>query len=280
MTSTPTRPFLKWPGGKFRLLEQIRKALGPGQKLIEPFVGSAAVFLNTDFDRYLLADTNADLIALYDHLRAGGDEFIDQAGALFTPQNNEASRYYALRSEFNNGADGVRRSLLFLYLNRHGYNGLCRYNSRGIFNTPFGQMSRPYFPRKEMRSFLDQARHACFRHQSFRRTMLCARRGDIVYCDPPYVPLSKTASFTDYHTDGFNWHHQQSLVETAVRLAARGVRVVISNHDTPAIRSLYREQGARLKRLQVRRSISCNGARRMPVGEVLAVFNDQSVIQP
>ena len=280
MSSPLTRPFLKWPGGKYRLLDQIQKALGPGQKLIEPFVGSAAVFLNTDFDRYLLADTNADLIALYDNLRDGGEEFIDMAASLFIPQNNEASRYYALRSEFNNGADGVRRSILFLYLNRHGYNGLCRYNSRGEFNTPFGQMSRPYFPRKEMLSFLERSRHARFRHQSFRQTMLSARRGDIVYCDPPYVPLSKTASFTDYHTDGFNWRHQESLAETAARLAARGVRVVISNHDTPAIRSLYREHGARLKRLQVRRSISCNGARRMLVGEVLAVFNGQPVMQP
>lgn len=280
MARPPTRPFLKWPGGKYRLLDQIQKALGPGQKLIEPFVGSAAVFLNTEFDRYLLADTNADLIALYDNLRAGGMEFIETAATLFTQQNNAASRYYALRDEFNNGAIGVRRSILFLYLNRHGYNGLCRYNSRGEFNTPFGQMSRPYFPRKEMQSFLERARHARFRHQSFRRTMLSARRGDIVYCDPPYVPLSKTASFTDYHTDGFNWQHQESLAETAARLAARGVRVVISNHDTPAIRSLYRRHGARLKRLQVRRSISCNGARRMLVGEVLAVFNGQPVMQP
>ncbi len=278
MASSPTRPFLKWPGGKYRLLGHIQKALGPGQKLIEPFVGSAAVFLNTQFSRYLLADTNADLIALYANLRDGGEDFIEAAASLFTPYNNQASRYYALRSEFNNGAVAERRSALFLYLNRHGYNGLCRYNSRGEFNTPFGQMARPYFPRKEMLSFLSRARHARFRHQSFQQTMLSARRGDIVYCDPPYVPLSKTASFTDYHTDGFSWQQQEMLAETAARLAARGVRVVISNHDTPAIRSLYHDHGARLKRLKVRRSISCNGARRMLVGEILAIFNGQEVM--
>lgn len=161
---------------------------------------------------------------------------------------------------------------MFLYLNRHGYNGLCRYNSRGGFNTPFGRISRPYFPYKEMRYFLEHAGRARFKSQSFRASMLSARRGDIVYCDPPYVPLSRTASFTDYHADGFDWFHQQYLADTAAHLARRGVRVVVSNHDTPAIRALYREHGASLKRLSVRRSISCNGAKRNLVGEIIAVF--------
>jgi len=272
-----TRPFLKWPGGKYRLLAHIRKALGPGRRLIEPFVGSAAVFLNTGYDRYVLADTNRDLIALYEDLAAGGESFIGTCAKLFTPANNTAARYYLLRDEFNNGAAAWRRSALFLYLNRHGYNGLCRYNSRGKFNTPFGQMTRPYFPRREMLAFLKRSRQARFCHQEFRRTMLAARRGDIVYCDPPYAPLSRTASFTDYHTGGFDWTHQESLAETAARLTDRGVRVVISNHDTPAIRELYNDHGARLRQLQVNRSISCNGNRRLPVGEVLAIFNCEHI---
>jgi len=185
-----TRPFLKWPGGKYRLLEHIQASLGPGRKLIEPFVGSAAVFLNTEFDSYVLADTNSDMIARYEDLRDGGEEFIESCAVLFTPDNNRPARYYALRDEFNNGTGRRRKSSLFLYLNRHGYNGLCRYNSRGEFNTPFGQMTRPYFPRREMQSFLERARYARFRHQGFRQTMLNARRGDIVYCGPPYAPLS------------------------------------------------------------------------------------------
>lgn len=274
-----TRPFLKWPGGKYRLLEHIQKALGPGDKLIEPFVGSAAVFLNTDFDRYVLADSNPDLIALYEHLRDGGEDFIESCAELFVPENNTPAQYYSLRDEFNNDAGGEHKSRLFLYLNRHGYNGLCRYNSRGEFNTPFGQMTRPYFPRREMQAFLSRARHARFRHQGFRETMLAARRGDIVYCDPPYAPLSKTASFTDYHAGGFDWQHQETLAETAARLAGRGVRVVISNHDTEAIRALYNDRGAKLKRLKVRRSISCNGARRILVGEILAVFNGKPILE-
>lgn len=182
--------------------------------------------------------------------------------------------FYRLRSEFNDGVQRRRHSALFLYLNRHGYNGLCRYNSRGEFNTPFGQINRPYFPRKEMLHFLKHASRARFKQQNFRDSMLSARRGDIVYCDPPYVPLSRTASFTDYQAGGFDWANQQSLAETAAHLARRDVRVVISNHDTPAIRALYREYGAKLKRLRVRRSISCNGAKRVLVNEILAIFNN------
>jgi DNA adenine methylase len=247
--------------------------------LIEPFVGSGAVFLNTEFDRYLLADNNPDLITLYEELRDGGEEFIEICAALFIPENNRATRYYPLREEFNNCTDRRRKSALFLYLNRHGYNGLCRYNASGEFNTPFGQINKPYFPRKEMHHFLKHARRATFSHQGFRDSMQRARRGDIIYCDPPYVPLSRTASFTDYHAGGFDWDDQVLLARTAARLAARGVRVVISNHDTREIRGLYRELGGRIQPLTVRRSISCNGARRGAVGEIIAVFGAVEPVQ-
>lgn len=247
--------------------------------MIEPFVGSGAVFLNTTFDRYLLADSNPDLIALYEELRDGGDEFIDNCATLFTPDNNRTSRYYQLREEFNSTDDRQRKSMLFLYLNRHGYNGLCRYNASGEFNTPFGQISKPYFPRKEMHYFIHHARHAAFRHQDFLRSMQRARRGDIIYCDPPYVPLSRTASFTDYHTGGFDWNKQILLAETAARLARRGVRVVISNHDTRETRELYRDLGACIQALMVRRNISCNGTNRHAVSEIIAVFGAQEPVQ-
>ncbi|MCS3902890.1 DNA adenine methylase [Methylohalomonas lacus] len=282
MATPTTRPFLKWPGGKYRLVPELQQAFSASRqcadgKLIEPFVGSAAVFLNTGFDRYLLGDTNTHLIGLYEDLRDGRETFMDECAALFHPDNNTAARYYALRDEFNNGAGRRRRSALFLYLNRHGYNGLCRYNSRGEFNTPFGQMIKPYFPRKEMVAFLQRVRRKQtirFVSQGFRETMLRARRGDIVYCDPPYVPLSRTASFTDYHAGGFGWQDQEMLAATAARLAQRGVRVVVSNHDTAAIRRLYSDYGARLRKLNVRRSISCNGSRRALVGEIIATFRE------
>lgn len=231
------------------------------------------MFLNTEYKRYILADSNHDLIALYLQLIHEGESFIEYCRSLFHAGNNIKERFYTLRREFNDTADPRRRSALFLYLNRHCYNGLCRYNRSGGFNTPFGRYVRPYFPAVEMRTFRAAARRAEFVHAGFRDSMQMARQGDVVYCDPPYVPLSRTAYFTDYDAQGFGWPDQELLAQTAQRLAGRGVQVVISNHDTEAIRRLYLAADARLQRFRVQRNISCNGARRERVWELLAVFD-------
>lgn len=239
---------------------------------MEPFLGSGALFLNSDFDRYLLADGNGDLIDLFQRLVDDGDALIETARALFTPDMNHAGRYYALREEFNRTRHSRRRAAIFLYLNRHCYNGLCRYNGSGAFNAPFGRYLRPYFPERELRACIAKARHATFVHADFEDTLARARRGDVVYCDPPYTPISRTAHFTAYNTGGFQWSDQVRLANLAGKLAGRGVRVVISNHDTLITRALYEGLGARLTGFKVRRTISCNATRRNRVGELLAVF--------
>lgn len=142
------RAFLKWAGGKYPLVEEIRRYLPAGDCLIEPFVGAGSVFLNTEYDRYILADINSDLINLYDIVKTQTDDFIRDARELFTDEHNVAEMFYLLRDEFNLCAVPYRRAVLFLYLNRHCYNGLCRYNMRGEFNVPFGCYKKPYFPRK------------------------------------------------------------------------------------------------------------------------------------
>ncbi len=269
-SATPIRPFLKWAGNKYRLVERIVTALPEGKRLVEPFVGSGALFLNTDYPRYLLCDANADLITLYQLLKEQGEQFIAACRPLFDEANNNAERYYALRDEFNGCRDPQRRAELFVYLNRHGYNGLCRYNAKGGFNVPFGRYKRPYFPAEEMRAFHHKARHALFRHQDFAITLVKAKAGDVIYCDPPYVPLSDSANFTAYSAGGFSMEQQHQLVELARTAAERGVPVLISNHDTRFIAKIYR--GAKVSRFQVQRSISCNGKRRETAGEVLALF--------
>ena len=268
--TTGVRPFLKWPGGKYRLVSRIRAALGPGKRLIEPFVGSAAVFLNTDYDAYLLADSNSDLINLYSHLREEGQTFIDDCQDLFDTEHNLAKTYYALRDEFNGSRDRRRKSVLFVYLNRHCYNGLCRYNASGGFNTPFGRYTKPSFPEQRMQVFAGHGSNTEFIHADFLDTMRRARKGDVVYCDPPYQPLSRTASFTAYATGTFGWEEQVALADAARKAAKRGAQVVISNHDTPEIRALY--QGARIENFPVWRSISRDIHNRNDVGELLAVF--------
>ena len=251
---------------------RILDTLQSGKRLIEPFTGSAAVFLNAGFENNLLADTNPDLISVYEELRDSSTEFINQAEALFIDKNNTESRYYELRDEFNACEDRQKRAALFIYLNRHCYNGLCRYNSKGVFNTPFGRYKKPRLPLQEMEKFVQLSENASFECADYQDTMAKARKGDVVYCDPPYVPLSATSYFTDYHVGGFNWDDQVLLAETAAKLSARGVRVVISNHDTKKVKQLYREAGAKILTFDVRRTISCDTKNRKKVRELLAVF--------
>ena len=129
------KPFLKWAGNKFRIIDTIRTMLPEGSRLVEPFAGSGAVFLNTDYDRYLLADSNADLISLFTIVRDQGESFIAQCEKLFRAATNQEAYYYRRRDEFNKCKNPERKAALFVYLNRHGYNGLCRYNAGGCFNT-------------------------------------------------------------------------------------------------------------------------------------------------
>lgn len=264
------RPFLKWPGGKYRIVDRIRARLPAGRRLVEPFVGSAAVFLNTDYATAWLTDVNPDLINLYRAVQSEGDAFVASARRLFTPEHNRADRYYAHRARFNQSRDPWERAVLFLYLNRHGYNGLCRYNASGQFNVPFGRYVRPYFPQAELAGFIAAATQAHLETKDFRSVMRAAVPGDVVYCDPPYVPLSATANFTDYARGGFTAQDQRDLAGLARTLAARGVPVLVSNHDTPEALALY--AGAHVDRFAVRRSISCDGQRRGMAQELLALF--------
>jgi DNA adenine methylase len=244
-----------------------------GKRLIEPFAGSAAVFLNSEYPQSLIADSNADLITLYLMLKGHGEDFIAYCQTLFNTDTNHPAVYYALREEFNSTQDGRRKAALFLYLNRHGYNGLCRYNSKGKFNVPFGRYKKPYFPTAEMLGFYHKAQNAVFQVADFRDVMRSAVPGDVVYCDPPYVPLSLTAHFTSYARAGFGQDDQIALTTLAEELAGRGISVIISNHVTDFTLHSYRR--ARCERFMVQRFISSNGKKRAKAREVLALFEAQ-----
>ncbi|MFZ1395672.1 MAG: Dam family site-specific DNA-(adenine-N6)-methyltransferase [Candidatus Promineifilaceae bacterium] len=265
------KPFLKWAGNKYKIVDKIKALLPPGERLVEPFVGSGALFLNSDYPHYLLSDANADLITLYQHLQTEGEAFINYCRPLFSPENNDKDRYYALRNEFNSSTDSRRKSAIFLYMNKHGYNGLCRYNMQGGFNVPFGRYKRPYFPKAEMHHFAQKAQRATFQHSNFAAAMATCQPGDVVYCDPPYVPLSQTANFTSYSANGFGWAEQQELARQATTLARRGIPVIISNHDTAEVRQVYAT--AEIESFEVRRFISCNGDKRENAAELLALFS-------
>lgn len=276
------RAFLKWAGGKYSLVEDIRKYLPDADILVEPFVGAGSVFLNTDFSHYRLSDINPDLINLYNLLKLRPASYIDDARRLFCSQTNQKSAYLAIRAEFNATSDTYVRSLYFLYLNRHGFNGLCRYNKKGGFNVPFGSYKKPYFPQHELEFFAEKAQHAEFVCEGYQQSFAhCAKhsvldcRTRVIYCDPPYAPLSTTANFTTYASGGFSLDDQAVLGNCARDIAVNHqIPVLISNHDTPLTRSLY--HNAELATVKAKRSISRNGNGRNKVNELLALFTHDS----
>lgn len=264
------KSFLKWAGGKQKLLDRILPAIGTEGSLIEPFAGSAVVSINAPHRHIISADTNPDLINLFRILVAHPDAMISKLLELFTPENNTPEMYYELRRQFNLTTDLNERAHLFVYLNRHGYNGMCRYNSTGGFNVPFGRYKSPAVPLNELRQFANAAASIDFVVGDFRDVMGRAKHGDVIYCDPPYVPVSATASFTSYSQGGFSEKDHLDLRNLAVIAQHNGVRVVISNHDTPATRKLYSE--AQIVTFDVQRNISCDGANRQKAKELIAVY--------
>jgi DNA adenine methylase len=267
------RSALKWAGGKKKVINDIANLLPTkGKKrLVEPFVGGGSVFLNLDFDEYLLVDMNKDLINLFNIIKNQPTEYITDAQKFFSGESNQPEKYYELRSQFNQSADPYERSLLFLYLNRHGYNGLCRYNKSGGYNVPFGRYKHPYFPLKELEYFSEKAQKAMFMQGDFETAFSQLRTNDVVYCDPPYSPINPTSNFTAYAGNSFTDEDQRRLVNCAEKAKNKGIPTLISNHYVDFTRELYK--GAAKKTLfQVQRSISQKGKGRFKVKEILALY--------
>jgi DNA adenine methylase len=260
------KPFLKWAGNKYKIIEKIKSVLPNGNRLIEPFVGSGAVFLNTEYDNYYLSEINPDLINVFNTLKNQGKEFIESSRKYFTPDYNTETQYYLLRSLFNS----TRDPSLFLYLNKHCFNGLCRYNKNNQFNTPFGKYKKPYFPEKEMVSFHEKSQQAEFVCEDFRVSMDRAVSGDIIYCDPPYAPLSKTSNFTSYHKSIFGEAEQRELALKIQECQQRGISVIVSNQPTDLIKEIY--SAGEIITFDVQRTISAKSESRHKVEEILGVF--------
>jgi DNA adenine methylase len=263
------KPFLKWAGGKGQLIEQFRPLFPttPSGRYFEPFVGSAAVFFALRPARAVLTDVNRELIDCYRAVQSDVERVID---ALRLHHYDE-EHYYRVREVDPEGLAPPERAARTIFLNKTGYNGLYRVNKRGRFNVPFGRYTNPGFCQADA---LDNLR-ACARAlrdvrldvRDFAAVVRHARAGDFVYFDPPYVPASSTADFTSYVPGGFGWESQRRLADVLGDLSHRGVLVMLSNSDTPAVRELYR--GFRIDTVLASRSINSRKDRRGKVGEVV-----------
>ncbi len=274
MTITKHRACLKWAGGKKKLVPEIQRCLPKRgiKRLIEPFVGGASVSLNTDYPGYVLNDMNPDLVGFYQAIQTDVTRYIDATADMFSPENNTPDRYYEFREEFNKNSDTFRRACLFLYLNRHGFNGLCRYNAKGGYNVPFGRYKKPYFPERELKHMSEKLQSAHLMQGDFSIAFEQAQKGDVIYCDPPYTPLTLTAHFTAYAGNSFSHQEQLRLVECAKNAQTKGITTVISNHDIAITRELYAD-ASRIKGLKVHRSISRQAEGRVKVRELLAIYS-------
>ncbi len=246
--------------------------LPAGNRLIEPFLGGASVFLGTDFPSYLLLDAHVDLIGMYKQVVRHPKRIIELARPLFSNYAANEAIYMDVREAFNRAAPADVRAAYFLYLNKFGFNGLTRYSAKGNFNVPWGRsVKAPVLPEESIRVFSERARSkAVIVQGDFTDAFKLAVPGDVIYCDPPYVDLEDAPSFTKYTSEGFPRGRQQELADLARATAARGIPVVISNHLTGETRELYR--GAKCHEVEVRRSVAAQANSRKMVAEGIFVF--------
>jgi DNA adenine methylase len=266
-------PIVKWAGGKTKLLDAIKprvpKAMGT---YAEPFAGGAALFFALSgetpnrFERALLCDANEELIACYRAVQQDVDAVIRALGQY----KYDETLYYRTREQATAKMSDTRRAARFIFLNRTCYNGLWRVNSKGRFNVPFGRYRDPRICDPErLRAASKALAKAKLVTGDFTDVTRKLARGDFVYFDPPYAPASATADFTSYAAGGFGPRDQQRLVDEIGRLRARGVRVLVSNADTPATRALY--AGYRLETVHAPRPINSNKKKRGLTAELLVV---------
>ncbi|HBL6636022.1 TPA: Dam family site-specific DNA-(adenine-N6)-methyltransferase, partial [Salmonella enterica subsp. enterica serovar Rissen] len=245
-----------------------------GKRLIEPFVGGGSVFTNAGFRHNLLNDINRDLINFYQTLQRERNSLITLAYRFFQNYNN-ADAYLEVREAFNRGKyDQLHHAAAFLYLNRHCFNGVTRYNQNGEFNVGYGKYKAPYFPHAEMEAFLadDVLKNTSFVSGDFAGVIEAAGEDDVIFCDPPYEPLPDTEGFTSYSGNSFLFDEQKRLVSLLVAAHQRGAKIVITNSGAPKIRELYERNGFKLYHMPARRSVSCKASTRIVANDIIATL--------
>ncbi|WP_283440088.1 Dam family site-specific DNA-(adenine-N6)-methyltransferase [Serratia sp. CC22-02] len=270
----PIRSVFKWAGGKGSVLTTIAQHLPAGKRLIEPFVGGGSLFMNFKFPEYLCGDINNDLIVTYQVIQSSPDALIAALVELFDTKNT-ADGYAGVRKQFNlekHNMPLVARAACFVFINRHCFNGLMRYNLAGAINTSYGKYKAPYLPVNEIKECHSVAARCIFTHQHFQETIAEAGAGDVVFCDPPYEPLPGKEGFTTYSSGGFRFSDQEALMDHLSAAYQRGADVIITNSRAPNVVELYVKHGMTIHQLDAPRTLSCKGGTRHNANDILAAF--------
>jgi DNA adenine methylase len=271
------KPFVKWVGGKRQLLKQFKKlGLYPPEAFDalkntyhEPFVGGGAVFFDLFPKKAILSDMNEELVITYNVIKKDVEILIKS----LRKHKYEKEYFLKIRSKNPKNLSEIETASRFIYLNRTAFNGMYRVNSSGGFNVPFGKYENPMICDAEnLRKVSKALQKVEIKHQDYKEVLKKAKKGDFVYFDPPYYPVSKTASFTAYTKDAFMEKEQIELRDTFVELSKRGCFVMLSNSDTPFIKKIYSGiKGVKISKVQAGRNINSKASGRGKIKEVLVV---------
>lgn len=263
------KPFLKWAGGKRSVLPELLKRTPPKfGKYFEPFVGGGALFFALQPENAVLSDINSELINCFVVVR---DKVEDLITHLATHKSGK--RYYYQVRALDRRTDywllsPIEKASRFIYLNKTCFNGLCRVNSAGCFNVPYGDYKNPKIcDADNLRDCSAALRSVQLQVQSFDQIEQLSSKGDFVYFDPPYAPLSATASFTSYAKEGFSPREQEQLAEMCRALDRKGVKFMLSNSAVPSVRKLY--EGFHLEVIPTLRTISARHSSRGQVEDLV-----------
>ena len=283
LKNSQIKPFLKWVGGKTKLLSYIEKNLPKELKkrkfnYVEPFLGGGAVFFylvqKFNIEKAYLNDLNNKLIDTYKHVRGNNPELIQKLKKLETDYYGSSDKkmfFLEQRENFNATKKSVQKSALFIFLNKTGFNGMYRENAKGEYNIPFGQMKDPVICNKDLlenTSKLLKDKEVIFSSKSFEK-VLADHREAFYYLDPPYRPISKTSSFTDYTKSSFNDKTQFALKEYCDKIVKKGSFFMQSNSysEDGFFQKLYHNR--KINNLNVMRTISADGNKRNKVKEII-----------
>jgi DNA adenine methylase len=269
------KPFVKWVGGKRQLLQQFRdlglyppEGFNPSKNTYyEPFVGGGAVFFDLLPQHAVLSDLNSELVVAYNVIKNDVESLVKS----LKKYKYEKEYFLKVRAKNPNTLSDVEVASRFIYLNRTAFNGMYRVNSSGQFNVPFGKYDNPLIcDADNLRKVSKALKDVEIKHQDYKAVLKYAKKGDFVYFDPPYYPVSKTASFTAYNTDAFLDKEQIELRDTFMELHKRGCFVMLSNSDTPFINKIYTGiKGVRINKVQAGRAINSKSSGRGKITEVL-----------
>lgn len=269
------KPFVKWVGGKRQLIHQFKlrnlyppDAFNPKTgRYFEPFVGGGAVFFDLLPKKAMLSDMNHELVTTYNVIRDDVEALIKS----LQKHKYEKEYFLKIRAQKIEKLSPVEIASRFIFLNRTGFNGMYRVNSKGEFNVPFGKYNNPLIcDAQNLRKVSKALQGVEVLHQDYKAVLRSAKKGDFIYFDPPYFPVSKTASFTSYTKDAFLEKEQIELRDIFAALSQKGCFVMLSNSDTPFINKIYSEvPGVRISKIYANRAINSDASKRGKITEVL-----------